>query len=54
MNALAAVDATPGLSAYLAELEVRLARAVERRDGFAAEVADEALCAGGKRLRPLL
>ena len=54
MNALAAVDATPGLSAYLAELEVRLARAVERREGFAAEVADEALCAGGKRLRPLL
>jgi len=54
VNALAAVDATPGLSAYLAELEVRLARAVERREGFAAEVADEALCAGGKRLRPLL
>jgi geranylgeranyl pyrophosphate synthase len=54
MNALAAVDATPGLAAYLAELEVRLARAVERREGFAAEVADEALSAGGKRLRPLL
>src|SRR5207244_10513223 len=54
VNALAAVDATPGLSAYLAELEVRLARAVERREGFAAEVADEALSAGGKRLRPLL
>jgi len=54
VNALAAVDATPGLGAYLAELEVRLARAVERREGFAAEVADEALSAGGKRLRPLL
>ena len=54
MNTLAAVDATPGLSAYLAELEVRLARAVERREGFAAEVAVEALSAGGKRLRPLL
>ena len=54
MNALAAVDATPGLAAYLAQLEVRLARAVERREGFAAEVADEALSAGGKRLRPLL
>jgi geranylgeranyl pyrophosphate synthase len=54
LNALAAVDATPGLAAYLAELEVRLARAVERREGFAAEVADEALSAGGKRLRPLL
>ena len=54
MNTLAAVDATPGLGAYLAELEVRLARAVERREGFAAEVAGEALSAGGKRLRPLL
>jgi len=54
VNTLAAVDATPGLSAYLAELEVRLARAVERREGFAAEVAGEALSAGGKRLRPLL
>jgi geranylgeranyl pyrophosphate synthase len=54
VNTLAAVDATPGLSAYLAELEVRLARAVERREGFASEVAGEALSAGGKRLRPLL
>jgi geranylgeranyl pyrophosphate synthase len=54
VNTLAAVDATPGLSDYLAELEVRLARAVERREGFAAEVAGEALSAGGKRLRPLL
>jgi geranylgeranyl pyrophosphate synthase len=54
VNALTVVDATPGLAAYMAELEVRLARAVERRDGFAAEVADEALSAGGKRLRPLL
>ena len=54
MNALAAVDATPGLGAYMHELEVRLAQAVERREGFAAEVAGEALAAGGKRLRPLL
>jgi len=54
VNALTAVDATPGLAAYLAELEARLARAVERRPGFAAEVAAEALSAGGKRLRPLL
>jgi geranylgeranyl pyrophosphate synthase len=54
VNALAAVDATPGLGAYMAELEARLARAVERRPGFAAEVAGEALNAGGKRLRPLL
>jgi geranylgeranyl pyrophosphate synthase len=54
VNALAAVDATPGLAAYMAELEARLARAVERRPGFAADVACEALSSGGKRLRPLL
>lgn len=54
MSQIAAVDATPGLAAYLAELEARLAQAVERREGFAAEVAGEALAAGGKRLRPLL
>jgi len=54
MNALAAVDTTPGLAAYMAELEVRLARAVERRPGFVAEVAGRALSSGGKRLRPLL
>jgi len=54
VNALAAVDATPGLAAYMAELEARLAQAVGRREGFAAEVAGEALVAGGKRLRPLL
>jgi geranylgeranyl pyrophosphate synthase len=54
VNALAAVDATPGLAAYLVELEARLAQAVERREGAAAEVAAEALAAGGKRLRPLI
>jgi geranylgeranyl pyrophosphate synthase len=54
VNTLAAVDATPGLAAYMAELETRLARAVGRRQGFAAVVAAEALAAGGKRLRPLL
>jgi geranylgeranyl pyrophosphate synthase len=54
MNALAAVDTTPGLAVYMAELEGRLSQAVGRRPGFAAEVAGEALTAGGKRLRPLL
>jgi geranylgeranyl pyrophosphate synthase len=54
MNALAAVDATPGLAAYMAGLEARLAQAVDRHSGFASEVAGEALVAGGKRLRPLL
>jgi geranylgeranyl pyrophosphate synthase len=53
MNALS-VDATPGLAAYMAELEARLAQAVGRRKGFASVVAAEALAAGGKRLRPLL
>ena len=53
-NTLAAVDATPGLASYMAELEARLARAVGRRPGFASLVASEALSAGGKRLRPLL
>jgi geranylgeranyl pyrophosphate synthase len=53
MNALS-VSATPGLAAYMAELEARLAQAVGRRDGYASVVASEALAAGGKRLRPLL
>jgi geranylgeranyl pyrophosphate synthase len=53
VNALS-VDATPGLAAYMAELEGRLAQAVERREGYASLVASEALAAGGKRLRPLL
>jgi geranylgeranyl pyrophosphate synthase len=51
---LAAVHATPGLAPYMAEVETGLARAVEARPGLAAEVANEALGAGGKRLRPLL
>jgi geranylgeranyl pyrophosphate synthase len=54
MNTLVSVGATPGLAGYMAELEARLARAVERREGFVADVAAEALAAGGKRLRPLL
>src|SRR4051794_30683567 len=54
MSALAAVHATPGVAAYMAEIETGLARAVAARPGLAAEVAKEALAAGGKRLRPLL
>jgi geranylgeranyl pyrophosphate synthase len=54
VNALASVDATPGLAAYMAQLEARLARGVGRKPGFASAVAGEALAAGGKRLRPLL
>jgi len=54
VSSLAVVDATPGLAAYMAEIEARLAQAVRARPGLAAEVANEALAAGGKRLRPLL
>lgn len=53
MSALAVVAETPGLDAYLDEVEVRLADAVASHPGLAASAAAEAL-AGGKRLRPLL
>jgi geranylgeranyl pyrophosphate synthase len=43
-------QATP----YLDELEERLRLAAGRHDGVVSRVADEALAAGGKRLRPLL
>jgi geranylgeranyl pyrophosphate synthase len=48
------VTATPGVAAYMAEVETGLARAVSVQPGLAREVAGEALAAGGKRLRPLL
>ena len=51
---LAQVHATPGVAAYMAEVEAGLALAVAARPGLAEEVAGEALAAGGKRLRPLL
>jgi geranylgeranyl pyrophosphate synthase len=51
---LAQVHATPGVAAYMAEVEAGLARAVTARPGLAEEVSGEALAAGGKRLRPLL
>jgi octaprenyl-diphosphate synthase len=54
VSQLASVHATPGLAAYMAEVEAGLARAVAARPGLAQEVAGEALAAGGKRLRPLL
>jgi geranylgeranyl pyrophosphate synthase len=54
MKTLARVHATPGVAAYMAEVEAGLARAVAARPGLAQEVAGEALAAGGKRLRPLL
>jgi geranylgeranyl pyrophosphate synthase len=51
---LSQVHATPGVAAYMAEVETGLARAVAARTGLAEEVAGEALAAGGKRLRPML
>jgi geranylgeranyl pyrophosphate synthase len=54
MSALAAVQATTGLDAYLGEVEERLAEAVSVYPGLVAEVSAEALAAGGKRLRPAL
>ena len=51
---LATIRETPGLDAYLENLEERLAASVAARPGLVAEVGAEALAAGGKRLRPLL
>jgi geranylgeranyl pyrophosphate synthase len=51
---LATIRETPGLDAYLGDLEVRLIAAVDEYPGLVAEVGAEALAAGGKRLRPLL
>src|SRR4051794_2250139 len=54
MSALTAIHETDGLDRYLEEIEQRLVEAVRRHPGLAATVGEEALAAGGKRLRPLL
>jgi geranylgeranyl pyrophosphate synthase len=54
MTALASIRETPGLDAYLDALEERLARTVATHPGLVAAVGNEALAAGGKRLRPAL
>jgi geranylgeranyl pyrophosphate synthase len=51
---LAAIRESPGLEAYLDAIEERLARTVASHPGVVASVGNEALAAGGKRLRPLL
>jgi octaprenyl-diphosphate synthase len=51
---LAAIRETPGLEDYLDSIEERLARTVASHPGIVAAVGNEALAAGGKRLRPLL
>jgi geranylgeranyl pyrophosphate synthase len=54
MSALTTIRETPGLSAYLDELEERLQETVRSHGGLVASVSRDALSAGGKRLRPLL
>jgi geranylgeranyl pyrophosphate synthase len=51
---LSAIRDAPGLEVYLDALEERLARTVASHPGLVAAVGNEALAAGGKRLRPLL
>ena len=49
-----AIREADGLEEYLDALEERLARTVASHPGLVAAVGNEALAAGGKRLRPLL
>jgi len=51
---LSDIRSTPGLDDYLDALEERLARTVATHPGLVAAVGNEALAAGGKRLRPAL
>jgi geranylgeranyl pyrophosphate synthase len=51
---IAAIREAPGLDAYLEELEERLQETVSSHPGLVASVGEQALTAGGKRLRPLL
>jgi geranylgeranyl pyrophosphate synthase len=51
---LATIRESPGLDAYLNDLEQRLTAAVRAHPGLVSAVGGEALAAGGKRLRPLL
>jgi geranylgeranyl pyrophosphate synthase len=54
MTSLAEIREAPGLESYLDAIEERLARTVATHPGLVAAVGNEALAAGGKRLRPLL
>ena len=51
---LSAIREAEGLEEYLDAIEERLARSVASHPGLVASVGNEALAAGGKRLRPLL
>jgi geranylgeranyl pyrophosphate synthase len=54
VTTLAEIRGAPGLEHYLDALEERLARTVATHPGVVAAVGNEALAAGGKRLRPQL
>jgi geranylgeranyl pyrophosphate synthase len=54
VTTVADIRSVPGLDAYLDALEERLARTVATHPGLVAAVGNEALAAGGKRLRPAL
>ena len=54
MTSLTEIREAPGLESYLDSIEERLARTVASHPGLVAAVGNEALAAGGKRLRPLL
>jgi geranylgeranyl pyrophosphate synthase len=54
MTSLTAIRETAGLEGYLDRVEERLARTVASHPGLVAAVGNEALAAGGKRLRPVL
>jgi geranylgeranyl pyrophosphate synthase len=54
VTSLAEIREAPGLESYLDAIEERLGRTVASHPGLVAAVGNEALAAGGKRLRPLL
>ncbi|MGE5689309.1 MAG: polyprenyl synthetase family protein [Pseudomonadota bacterium] len=54
MSSLAVLKESPGLTAFLDELEERLEEVSSRGDGIVTTIAREALASGGKRLRPVL
>jgi geranylgeranyl pyrophosphate synthase len=54
VSTLDTIRSTDGVEEYLDALEERLARTVASHPGIVAAVGNEALAAGGKRLRPLL
>jgi len=51
---IASIREAPGLDRYLERLEERLQATVASHPGLVASVGEQALTAGGKRLRPLL